>query len=118
MQTPLKTYKVDGRALLSHALQGMKPHHAAARWNFASFQSSTYSAVLMEYTTPQSYGKTVVGIGGIATDGDIICAGTATAKHLAAKQESENEWPEPRTIEWDWKGERTESLSLPKSPAS
>jgi len=106
MQTPSKVYKIDGRALHSYALQGAKPHHLAARWNFVDFQSPNYSAVLMEYTTPQSYGKTVVGIGGIVKDDEIVCAGLCTAKHLSSNQESENDWPEPRTISWEWKGEK------------
>lgn len=94
-----------GKAFYSHALQGMKPHHAAARWNFVNFQGPTYSAILMEFTTPPSYGATVVDVGGIAKDGEIITAGTSCgAKHLKTKQDSENDWPEPTEIRFTWTG--------------
>ena len=106
MQTPTKTYKIDGKALYSYAIQGMKPHHAAIKWNFVDFQTPTYSALLMEFTTPQSYGRTVVGVGGIVKDGEIIMAGNASVKHVTSKQESEKDWPEPRTVSWNWQGEK------------
>ncbi|KAK7719336.1 putative cell survival pathways protein [Botryosphaeria dothidea] len=94
-----------GRGFFVHALQGMKPHHAAARWNFVNFQSPTYSAVMMEYTTPPSYGSTNVSVGGIATDGKIIFAGAHnTATHTEKKQDAENEWPEPLAASYVWDG--------------
>lgn len=106
MQTPSKVYQMDGKALYIYALQGMKPHHLANRWNFVNFHTENYSAVLMEYTTPASYGKTVVGVGGIVSDNELICAGVCTAKHVTSKQESEHEWPEPRTVSWEWTGQK------------
>ncbi|KXX82072.1 Survival factor 1 [Madurella mycetomatis] len=94
-----------GRAFLSHALQGMKPHHAAAKWNFCNFQGPTYSAILMQFTTPPSYGSTVVNVGGIVKDGEIITAGCKNAvTHVQAKSDSENDWPEPITIKFSWAG--------------
>ena len=105
MQTPTKTYKMDGMATYSYALQGMKPHHLANRWNFASFHTKNYSALLMEFTTPQSYGKTKVGLGGIAKDGEILFAGECTAEHLTSKQETPSEWPEPTSVLWKWNGQ-------------
>ncbi|KAF2019929.1 oxidative stress survival, Svf1-like protein [Aaosphaeria arxii CBS 175.79] len=96
---------LKGRGTFIHALQGMKPHHAAARWNFSNFHSATYSAILMEYTTPASYGNTLVRVGGIATDGKLLFAGTgAEAKHTEAKQDSDNDWPEPTAITYNWSG--------------
>ncbi|KAI1763629.1 oxidative stress survival, Svf1-like protein [Hypoxylon sp. FL1150] len=94
-----------GRGFFVHALQGMKPHHAAARWNFVNFQGPTYSAVMMEFTTPPSYGTTVVGVGGLAKEGEIITAGAITsAKHLKTKQDGENDWPEPTDVRFSWSG--------------
>ncbi|KAI1386506.1 oxidative stress survival, Svf1-like protein, partial [Hypoxylon trugodes] len=94
-----------GKAFFTHALQGMKPHHAAARWNFANFQGPNYSAILMEFTTPPSYGTTVVDVGGIAREGEIVTAGTSCgAKHLKTKQDGENDWPEPTDIRFSWTG--------------
>ncbi|CAK7225349.1 Putative cell survival pathways protein [Sporothrix curviconia] len=94
-----------GRSLFVHALQGMKPHHLAARWNFANFQGPEHSAVLMQFTTPPSYGSTVVTVGGIARDGEIVFAGAdATATHVAVKEDTENDWPEPTQIKYTWAG--------------
>ncbi|KAK2763490.1 survival factor 1 [Colletotrichum kahawae] len=94
-----------GRGFYVYALQGMKPHHAAAKWNFVDFQGPDYSAVMMEYTTPPSYGSTTVSVGGIAKDGELIYGGvTQTATHTKSKSDSVNEWPEPEEIKFTWTG--------------
>jgi hypothetical protein len=112
---------LKGRAMYSFALQGMKPQHlgmyifalspsyltvTAARWNFANFQSPTYSAIIMEFTTPSSYGSTVVRVSGIATDGKILFANTQAGhvKHTETKSDSDNDWPEPMSISYKWEG--------------
>lgn len=83
----------------------MKPHHAAARWNFVNLQTPTYSAVMMEFTTPSSYGKTVVNVGCIAKDGELLYAGcNNTATHLAATVDPVSEWPEPKALLCKWTG--------------
>ncbi len=104
---------MEGKGMLSHALQGMKPHHAAAKWNFVNFQTPTYSAIMMEFTTPPSYGKTSVNVGGIAKDGEIVCGGASTTiKHLAASQDSENDWPEPKAILCEWTGQTVDGKDV------
>ncbi|KAJ6259322.1 hypothetical protein Dda_6222 [Drechslerella dactyloides] len=100
-----KTVDVGGQGLFIHAMQNMKPHHAAARWNFANFQGPTTSAIMMEFTTPPSYGTTRVAVGGLAKDGQII-SGTLdnTAEHVKAENDPEAQWPEPKDIKFTWKG--------------
>ncbi|KAI1435657.1 survival factor 1 [Xylaria sp. CBS 124048] len=94
-----------GKALFIMALQGMKPHHAAARWNFMDFQGPTYSAILMEFTTPPSYGTTVVDVGAVVKDGEIITAGTTCrATHVKTKQDAATGWPEPIETKFVWSG--------------
>lgn len=94
-----------GRALFIHALQGMKPHHAAAKWKFCNFQSPTYAAVLMEFTTPPSYGSTIVSVGGVAQEGEIVCAGAANAgQHSQITSDPDNDWPEPGAVKFTWSG--------------
>lgn len=96
---------VKGRALFVHALQGMKPHHAAATWNFANFQGPNYAAVMMEFVTPPSYGATLVSVGAVVRDGEIVYAGcTNAATHKGVKGDVENDWPEPTGIEYVWNG--------------
>ena len=59
----------------------------------------------MEYTTPPSYGSTVVSVGGIATDGEIVCAGSGhSAQHTEIKEDPDNEWPEPGAVKFLWNG--------------
>ena len=59
----------------------------------------------MEFTTPPSYGSTVVNVGGIASDGKIICAGANNdVTHTKVKPDVENEWPEPEEARFTWKG--------------
>ena len=60
---------------------------------------------MMEYTTPPSYGSTVVNVGGIVQDGDIICAGSSnSATHVEIRDDPENEWPEPAAVKFEWSG--------------
>ena len=111
--TPTKEYDMKGKGLFIHALQGMKPHHAAAKWNFVNFQTPTYSAVMMEYTTPPSYGRTCVNVGGIAKDGAIVCGGASSnIQHLAASQDSENDWPEPKAVLCEWTGKMSDGTEV------
>lgn len=92
-----------GQGLYIYALQGMKPHHAAARWSFVNFQGPNYSAVMMQFTTPPSYGATVVNVGGIAKDGAIVGAGCDnTVTHTAIKTDEESGWPEPTDVNFVW----------------
>jgi hypothetical protein len=121
---------VNGRGMFSHAVQGMKPHHAgkhfhlilymyplltcaAARWNFVNFQSPSYSAILMEFTTPASYGSTVVRVSGIATDDKLLIAGIdGDIKHTASKQDSDNDWPEPTAASYHWTGKTADGKEV------
>ncbi|KAK1007321.1 putative cell survival pathways protein [Friedmanniomyces endolithicus] len=101
-----------GRGLFNHALQGMKPHFAAAKWNFCNFQSKTYSAFLMEFTTPESYGKTSVCVGCVAVEGRVLFGGATpetSVRHTEVRGDPENEWPEPGAVEFRWEGKGFEA---------
>lgn len=57
----------------------------------------------MEFTTPPSYGKTIVNVGGIAKDGELLYAGCSnTATHLAAATDPVSSWPEPKALLCKW----------------
>jgi hypothetical protein len=93
------------RAIYIYALQGMKPQHLAARWNFVTFHGPTLSAVMMEFTTPPSYGATVVNTSGIARDGEIVLANASgKTEHTEVTEDPEVNWPEPRACRWTWSG--------------
>lgn len=94
-----------GRAFCVHAIQGMKPHHAAAQWKFVDFQGPTTSACLMEFTTPPSYGSTTVTVGAIARDNEIVVAGCDnTITHTATAEDPETGWPAPTALRLTWNG--------------
>jgi hypothetical protein len=105
-----------GKALFVHALQGMKPHHAAAKWNFVDYQGPQFSAIMMQYTTPPSYGSTIVSVGGIVKDGEIIYAGADnTVKHTKVRQDPGSDWPEPEAVRFDWNGKTKDGKSVSAS---
>ncbi|KXG47434.1 uncharacterized protein PGRI_013040 [Penicillium griseofulvum] len=111
--TKEQTYDLGGRGVFIMALQGMKPHHAAARWNFINFQTPTYSAVMMEYTTPPSYGSTIVNVGGIVKDGEVIYAGTTNkVAHTETGQDEGSDWPAPKSIKWEWSGKTSDGKEV------
>lgn len=60
----------------------------------------------MEFTTPSSYGSTVVRVSGIATDGKILFANTGAGhvKHAETKEDTETGWPEPTSASYKWEG--------------
>ncbi|RKF74675.1 Survival factor 1 [Golovinomyces cichoracearum] len=94
-----------GRCLFVHALHGMKPHHAAAKWNFINFQGPEVSAFLMEYTTPKSYGTTVVSVGGLIQNDEILMANSSNSVvHTKVKLDEQNGWLIPESIKVEWEG--------------
>ena len=96
---------VAGRAMFVMALQGMKPHHAAAKWNFVTFQSPNVSAMMMDFTTPPSYGSQTVNVSGILKDDDLLLAGTqGVVEHVESKFDQSTEWMEPTVLRAVWKG--------------
>jgi len=104
-----------GRGLYIHALQGMKPHFAAAKWNFCNFQSPSYSAILMQFTTPPAYGEMVVAVGGIATENGILVAGASPAMHVEhteVKGDPDNDWPEPGAVAFTWEGKASDGKDV------
>ncbi|KAJ5226996.1 survival factor 1 [Penicillium citrinum] len=111
--TKEKTYDLAGRGVFIPALQGMKPQHVASRWNFINFQTPSFSAIMMEYTTPPSYGSTVVNVGGILKDGEIVYGGaTNKITHTSSEQDPESEWPEPTSIKWEWTGKSADGQDI------
>ena len=68
----------------------------------------------MEYTTPPSYGSTIVNVGGIAVDGAILCAGSRgnSVQHTKVISDHENEWPEPEAVKYVWGGVTNDKKSV------
>lgn len=60
---------------------------------------------MMEFTTPRAYGETVVNVGSVARDGEVVVAGAGgTFVHVRTKEDAEALWMEPTAVELIWKG--------------
>jgi len=83
---------VEGPGMLVHAIQGMRPNLVASRWNFAHFQSDEHagvSAIQMEFTTTDAYGRKGAGSGGVAVNiGSLVLGGKL------ACVTAETKWPD------------------------
>ena len=75
-----------------HAIQGMRPNLVASRWNFAHFQSNEHggtSAIQMEFTTLETYGRKGEDSGPVTVNvGSLVLGGK-----LAAVT-AETKWPD------------------------
>ena len=99
-----KVFEIEGYTMFVMALQGMKPHHAAKAWNFLNFQSESYGAVQMEFTTPMSYANTKVNIA-ILTSNDKILSCSINNEVVHENPEvDETGWPVPKAITFNFDG--------------
>jgi len=94
-----KADAIQGPGMFVHAIQGMRPNLVAASWNFANFQSSAadgVSAIQMEFTTTDQYGKHGSGSGGV-----VVNVGSLVVGNKLVSITAETIWPkeDPRPIE-------------------
>ncbi|KAK0471999.1 oxidative stress survival Svf1-like protein [Armillaria novae-zelandiae] len=83
-----QAHVVKGPGMFVHAIQGMRPDHVASRWGFANFQSDEHggvSAIQMEFTTTNAYGKhgsksggVSVNVGSLVVGGKLVCVTGST----------------------------------------
>jgi len=87
-----KPLAVDGPGMFVHAIQGMRPDVVASRWNFAHFQSPAHggvSAIQMEFTTTNAYGRKGTGSGYVSVNvGGLVIGGKL------ATVTAETKWPD------------------------
>lgn len=97
---------VKGPGMFVHAIQGMRPNLVAARWNFAHFQSEAHggvSAIQMEFTTINDYGRKGAGSGFVTVNvGSLVLGGKLAAV----------------TAETKWPGEEQPETAVVKSRAT
>jgi len=81
-----------GPGMMVHAIQGMRPNLVAAKWNFANFQTLEHggvSAIQMELTTIDTYGKRATNPGGVSVNIGSLVLGGKLASVVA-----ETKWPD------------------------
>lgn len=123
-----KIQSVKGNGMFVHAIQGMRPNLVASAWNFANFQSDELggvSAIQMEFTTQEKYGKrgpgsgeVTVNIGSLVIGGKLAavtaetkwpgeeCQGALTSRttHTKRQPDSDTGYSQPTEIVFEWKG--------------
>lgn len=100
----VKDLEIKGKSMFVMALQGMKPHHAAATWNFCHYTSERYSAVMMEFTTPPSYGRTKVSVAIVSDDNEVLFGSVKNECTHENAQSDEVGWPVPRGETFHFQG--------------
>ncbi|KDR76252.1 hypothetical protein GALMADRAFT_247550 [Galerina marginata CBS 339.88] len=122
-----KAEPFQGTGMFVHAIQGMRPNLVASAWNFAHFQSEQLggvSAIQMEFTTLNTYGKRGAGSGGVVVNvGSVVIGGklaavttetkwpgeehtgsvVSRATHLKAEHDAETSYGKPSEIDFEWK---------------
>ncbi|KAF8968154.1 oxidative stress survival Svf1-like protein [Flammula alnicola] len=123
-----KADPLKGTGMFVHAIQGMRPNLVASAWNFAHFQSEQLggvSAIQMEFTTPDTYGKKGAGSGPVVVNvGSLVIAdklATVTTQtkwpgeeptgsvisrttHLDPEHDPDTSYGKPTEIVFEWKG--------------
>lgn len=92
-----KAITVEGPGMFVHAIQGMRPNLVAARWNFAHFQSSQHggvSAIQMEFTTTDAYGRKGAGSGYVTANVGSLVIGNKLVSVTAETKWPDEEQPE------------------------
>lgn len=65
----------------------------------------------MEYTTPPSYGETVVSVGSVVKNDKLLFTGatpSSKAEHTEIKDDPDNDWPEPSAARFTWSGKTSD----------
>ena len=86
-----KATSFTGPGMFVHAIQGMRPNLVAASWNFAHFSSDEHggvSAIQMELTTIDHYGKKGAGSGKV-----VVNVGSLVVGGKLAAVTAETKWP-------------------------
>ena len=116
---------LTGHGMFVHAIQSMRPNLIAVKWNFVDFQSNELggvSAIMMEFTTTDTYGKKGAGSGfasvniGSVVIGDKLAAVTAQssispqgtvvskATHLSPEHDPDTGYDKPNQVLFEWQG--------------
>lgn len=125
-----KAITARGPGMFVHAIQGMRPNLVASRWNFANFQSDEYggvSAIQMEFTTLDQYGRKGAGSGGVKVNiGSLVVGGKliavtgettwpdesptdnvlikSRATHFDTEVDSDTKYSPPSRLVFEWAG--------------
>lgn len=90
-----KAIEAKGPGMFVHAVQGMRPNLVASRWDFAHFVTPSHggvSAIQMEFTTIDAYGRKGAGSGFVSVNvGSLVLAGKLVAVTAETKLPGETQ---------------------------
>ncbi|KAG9284077.1 hypothetical protein G9A89_022851 [Geosiphon pyriformis] len=100
-----KAFDITGTALFVHAIQGMRPHLIASRWNFLDFQSPTVSLAMLEFETTPHYGSKKVNQGSLIINDKLIGVSVKNVvEFLETEPDLQTGYHIPKEIHYTWDG--------------
>ncbi|KAF9428131.1 putative cell survival pathways protein [Podila epigama] len=110
-----KAYDMGGEGTVIHAIQGMRPHLVASKWNFADFvgknaeTSHRAKLGLMQFTTPEFYGSFTVTQGSLVLDDKLIAVTVDNkSEYVSTKLDEETGYHPPTELNYIWEGKTLE----------
>ncbi|CAG8517231.1 201_t:CDS:2 [Paraglomus brasilianum] len=105
-----KPFDLNGVGLFVHALQGMRPHLIATRWNFVDFHSDEVALSMVEFETTPAYGSVKVNQGSLVVKDKLVGVSVKNAvEFLETELDEETGYHIPREINYTWNGKALES---------
>ncbi|RIA96902.1 oxidative stress survival, Svf1-like protein [Glomus cerebriforme] len=105
-----QAFDVTGVGLFVHAIQGMRPHLIASRWNFINFQSDVASLSMCEFETTPHYGSKKVNQGSLVVNDKLVGVSVKNAaQFLETKLDPETKYNIPTKIKYTWEGKSLET---------
>ncbi|CAG8623761.1 7556_t:CDS:2, partial [Dentiscutata heterogama] len=100
-----KAFDITGVGLFVHAIQGMRPHLIASRWNFVSFHSDIASLAMCEFETTPHYGSIKVNQGGLILNNKLVGVSVNNEAHfMQTTLDKETGYNIPNRIRYTWEG--------------
>lgn len=100
-----KAFDISGSGLFVHAIQGMRPHLIASRWNFVNFQSKNVSLSMCEFETTPQYGSVKVNQGSLIIEDKLIGVSVRNqADFLSTELDPDTGYQIPDKILYTWDG--------------
>ncbi|CAG8495944.1 7933_t:CDS:2 [Funneliformis caledonium] len=107
-----KTFDISGVGLFVHAVQGMRPHLIASRWNFVNFQSNDdkdVSLSLCEFETTPHYRSKKSNQGGLIVNNKLVgVTDDNVTNFLETYLDPKTGYHVPSKIRYTWKGKTLE----------
>ncbi len=105
-----RAYDISGVGLFVHAIQGMRPHLIASRWNFINFQSDVAALSMCEFETTPQYGSKKVNQGSLVLNNKLVGV-FKDNKAIFLKKEFDRHtgYDIPSEIRYTWEGKILET---------